>query len=440
MSANKSHLQTWYTEDGFDTLHLLHASRKMCSWAKTHERFTTGSKSRDQNLVICIVEGKYSHRIKDYRLVMSDDYFRNNEVEPEMADGRTVSGMVNMAAVKGYIVAAAKSEGTDELALYVTDDASTWHRAEFGEHKLEEDAYTILESTNYSIQVDVKPSKRSEMGVLFTSNSNGTYFTRNIEHTNRNDYGLVDFEKITDIQGIVLVNTVANWEEVEKSWFADKVVKSSISFDDGRTFQDLKVGKERLHLHSVTDQRNSGKVFSSPAPGLVMGIGNTGDSLRSYDQGDLFVSDDAGATWREALKGPHKYEFGDQGAVLVAVYEGETDQVMYSIDHGRNWEPAKLEEGNKFRALELTTIPDSTSLKFVLVGVKGGGSQSEYHVYMLDFKGLHERKCKEKDFEWWYARMDEEDNASCIMGHKQQYRRRKADADCFVDEEFSTLR
>jgi hypothetical protein len=103
-----------------------------------------------------------------------------------MSSGRTVQGMANMAATKGYLVAAAKSDHSSELSLYVTEDTETWHHAEFGDGKIEEDAYTILESTNYSIQVDVMSSKYTTIGSLYTSNSNGTYFTKNVENTNRN--------------------------------------------------------------------------------------------------------------------------------------------------------------------------------------------------------------------------------------------------------------
>src|SRR5690242_17718982 len=90
-------------------------------------------------------------------------YF-DTEVEPTMSSGRTVQGMAQMAAVKGFLVAAAKSEHSNELSLYVTQDTETWHHAEFGDHKIEEDAYTVLESTNYSIQVDVMTSKYVTMG------------------------------------------------------------------------------------------------------------------------------------------------------------------------------------------------------------------------------------------------------------------------------------
>lgn len=282
-----------------------------------------------------------------------------------MSSGRTVQGMTNMAAVKGYIVVASKPEHSKELSLYTTQDTDSWHHAQFGDHKIEQDAYTILESTNYSIQVDVMTSKYITMGNLYTSNSEGNYFTKNVEHTNRNQDGYVDFEKIANIQGVVLVNTVDNWEAYGKSGQTKKL-KSRISFDDGRSFEKLTVkgNDDELHLHSVTNLHNSGRVFSSPAPGLVMGVGNTGDHLGKYTDGDLYVSDDAGLTWELVLSEAHKYEFGDQGSVLVAVFdEGDTEEIRYSFKHGRkgSWEKIKLDY--KIRARELTTLPDATSLK-----------------------------------------------------------------------------
>ncbi|RMZ90326.1 hypothetical protein DV736_g2450, partial [Chaetothyriales sp. CBS 134916] len=428
--------EAYYTDDDFETIHLLKHASRGCSWAVATPQFAEDMADEVDTRVFCVVAGLYSSSPKDYRLLVSDDYFDQHEVEPALNDGRAVPGIISMAAVNSYVVAAAKSEGTDELALFVTTDASQWHRCEFGQRRIEEDAYTILESTNYSMQVDVLGSKRSNpVGYLFTSNSNGTYFTRNIDHTNRNEHGRVDFEKISNIQGIVLVNIVDNWEEVESSTAAQKKVQSRISFDDGRTFDDLRVKDQQLHLHSITEARQGGRLFSSPAPGLVMGVGNLGKFLRPYEDGDTYVSDDAGLSWSRALDGAHLYEFGNKGAILVAIDdEDSTDFFQYSLDHGKTWTKVALEY--KIRARFLTTAPDSTTLKFLLMGTHGAGSKSEWHVYKVDFDGLHERSCTDKDFEKWPARVGADGKATCIMGHKQFYRRRKADAECFVSGEF----
>jgi hypothetical protein len=403
-----------------------------CNWAVSSTGFTTGDTDQDSDRILCTVKGKFSPWSKDYRLVISDSYF-NDEYEPELETGKNINGVVNMAVVTKYLIVATSAEGTDEMALYVSDDTKKWHRAVFPhDHKLVERAYTILESTNYSIQIDVMTGGRpgQPMGVYLTSNSNGTYFTRNLEHTNRNRWGMVDFEKVQGIQGIVLVNTVENFEEVEKKNDRKKI-KTQISFDDGRTFQGPTCEDEELQLHSVTDLSNSGRVFSSPAPGIIMAIGNTGKYLDSYEKGNLYVSDDAGLTWRESLKGPHKYEIGDQGSILVAVRDKKaTDEVNYSLNHGKDWKTVSLPE--KIRPVQLTTTKDSTSLKFLLEAIDE--EQEAGYIITLDFADMHEDQCKKEDIETWVARKDKDGKPSCLMGHTQSYSRRKSDADCFMKE------
>ncbi|EHL02394.1 putative Vacuolar protein sorting/targeting protein 10 [Glarea lozoyensis 74030] len=241
---------------------------------------------------------------------------------------------------------------------------------------------------------------------------------------------MVDFEKVSGIQGIFLVNTVENYEQVEKKGEAKKI-KTQISFDDGRTFQGPTCKDEELHLHSVTDLSNSGRVFSSPAPGIVMGIGNTGKYLGSYEEGNVYVSDDAGLTWIESLKGPHKYEIGDQGSVLVAINDKKSaDEIKYSLNHGKDWKSAALPE--KVRPVQLTTTKDSTSLKFLLEAVDA--EEAAGYIIALDFADMHEAECKKDDIETWVARKNKDGEPSCLMGHTQSYSRRKPDADCFMKE------
>ncbi|RFU79218.1 vacuolar sorting targeting 10 [Trichoderma arundinaceum] len=439
--------QASYTTDGFKSVDLLRAFTAGCWWAKLSPEFTTGDKDLDQKRVLCIIKDPFSLFVEDQRLVISDDFFavvdkEVQEFEPNMDTNKGVGGVANIAIVKSYLLVATSSFQSDEMALYVTDDTLNWHRAMFPtsdnhdhSHQINQEAYTVLESTNYSIQIDVMTSSPSNpMGVLFTSNSNGTYFTENVPYTNRNSKGHVDFEKVQGIQGIFIVNVVENGADVDKKG-AEKAVVTQITFDDGRTFESIKAGGDRIHLHSVTELDNVGRVFTSPAPGLVMGNGNTGKALGKFADANLYVSDDAGVTWKEALKGPHKYEFGDQGSILVAVKDSRKDDVSefsYSLDHGEHWDSVTLPEKLSIKPDLLTTTQDSTSLKFLLIGEK----DRVYHMVSIDFGALDKRTCEDKDLEDWYARVDDDGKPTCIMGHKQTYRRRKKSADCFIKSNF----
>ena len=432
---------SYWTEDNFKNIDELRSDSRGCIWAhatpQSHsERMT---EDKDDNRVLCIIKSEDSESTLENRLFMSDNFFSTKR-EPSMYKGRTVKGIVNITVVKGYIITAAKAPGSSELALFITVDGEKWHQAEFPiGHSIKENEYTVLESTNYSIQVDVLTTRPfNPMGVLFSSNSNGTYFTENIQHTNRNLQLIVDFEKIVNIQGIVMANVVENWEQVERDDFTRKQVQSRISFDDGRTWKPLTLSSgEKLQLHSATEIANVGKIFSSPAPGLVMGIGNTGDYLRPYEEGNVYVSDDAGLTWNLALDKTHKYEFGDQGAVLVAVTDKEpTKKGSYSLNHGKDWKDFDIDE-EEISATILTTVPDSTSPKFILEATKRVGSKVEFYIYCLDFSKIYDNKCENDDFEEWPARLNEKGDPDCLMGQTQKYRRRKKDAKCYVGEKFN---
>ena len=250
------------------------------------------------------------------------------------------------------------SRTNGDLHLYVTVDTKTWARAHFphaSSARLRENAYTMLESTTHSLAVDVVLKDSSPIGTLFVSNSNGTYFVESLKDTNRNDFGYVDYERIYGVEGIGIANTVTNVQEYESGRGQPKKLKSYITFDDGSNWslispptQDSAGGKIScdpsdtetcsLHFHSVTNPHNFGRVFSSPAPGFVMGVGSIGRSLKDYKDCDTFLSTDAGVTWRMATLGAHKYQFGDSGSILIIVDDEEmTDHLRYSLDLGKTW-------------------------------------------------------------------------------------------------------
>ena len=70
------------------------------------------------------------------------------------------------------------------------------------------------------------------------------------------------------------------------------------------------------------------------------------------------------------------------------------------------------------RARILTTVSDSTSQKFLLVGQIPKRAQKDkgrFAVVFLDFKTLDRRQCGDSDFETWFARSSTHE---CLMGHK----------------------
>ena len=69
-------------------------------------------------------------------------------------------------------------------------------------------------------------------GNILKSNSNGTYFGLSAEFVNRNEDGFVDFEKVIGLDGIALINVVADPDAAVIS--RRKALQTRITHNDGK--------------------------------------------------------------------------------------------------------------------------------------------------------------------------------------------------------------
>lgn len=201
-----------------------------------------------------------SRTLRESRLYSSLDFFKKDITFVDLGIGKEARGVVGIGGVQKYLVTALKPVASDgssgEMVLYVTQDGDVWSRALFPHgHGLRENAYTIVESTKHSILVDVNSSPTSSSGTLFTSNSNGTYFVRSLENTNRNKMGIVDFEKLIGIEGVAVVNTVSNPDGAEAG--EEKNLKTMITFDDGTFFDKFRFSFTKLPFRWAMESSQS---------------------------------------------------------------------------------------------------------------------------------------------------------------------------------------
>ncbi|KAF1797441.1 hypothetical protein V8B55DRAFT_1516083 [Mucor lusitanicus] len=451
------HDETHYTLNNFEELTLLRTHTTTCIWSLSSPRFENAPVKE----IMCVESPTKSGLTSvlnpdEFRLVQTEDFFHTEKVV-DFNTGRPVKGVIAVSAINRFIVAVVKpSPDKLDMVFYVSQDGENWHEAIFPEGaNLHEKSFTIVESPGASLMIDVLGGGTDQFGSMYKSNSNGTFFIKSLENTNRNVMGYIDFERIQGVEGILIANVIMNPRQVE-SQGVGKEVRTRMSFDDGASWKELGVVKDMngnnmrcsdrdcaLHLHSVTSNHNTGQVSSAEsAVGVMMGVGNYGANLLEYDECDTFLSEDYGLTWRMVREGAHKYEFGDMGTLLVLVDdEKETDHVWWSKNRGQTWD--KLDLGISIRARMLTTDPESSSRNFLLVGSSvRSSSDAKVQAIQLDFANVFSRQCElnekdesKSDYERFVAR-DITSGPDCLMGHEQIFYRRKADRDCYVGRDY----
>jgi hypothetical protein len=148
------------------------------------------------------------------------------------------------------------------------------------------EGYTVLDSSTGNIFLHMISSTilGAEFGTIFKSNVNGTNFRKSIEQVNQNRNGYVDFEKLSGINGSMIINKITNLEQVSKK--DPKNLQSMISFDDGLNWKNLEAPKDDslgktykctecfLNLHAFTDRHDLQDQFSFNAvAGYLIGVG-----------------------------------------------------------------------------------------------------------------------------------------------------------------------
>ena len=160
----------------------------------------------------------------------------------------------------------------------------------------------------------------------------------------------------------------------------------------------------------------------------MVGVGNVGAFLNKYEDGNLYLSRDAGRSWKEIAKGPHLYEFGDRGGIIVIVNDGvATDRAKFSLDQGSTFAEVKLSDhigGGKIKFSHIVTESYESSSDFVLFGtVTGGLSHDKKSVAIhLDFDKIWSRTCDLKkddpaksDYEVWSPSGSDDGEERCIF-------------------------
>lgn len=398
----------------------------------------------NENLTYCQVKEPGT---RQRTLMSSTDLFHN--------DNKVLLDRIIGYMSTGEFIVVAVSYGGNELRAYVTVDGEELAEAKFPQDLManKQESFTVLGSDTGSIffHLTTFDEPGYEYGELMKSNSNGTSFVRLQSAVNRNLFGMVDFEKVQALEGIILINVVDNFEKVGLK-LEDKKLKSMITFNDGSDWSYIRAPSKdchsnsyncntkrpekcSLHLHGYTEREDvRDTFFSGSAFGMLIGNGNVGEYLLPESESSTFFSKDGGETWREIKKGPHQWEFGDHGGIIVLVPKNSiADKIYYSIDMGETWLDHALDE--KLYVQDIVTVPGDSALRFLLIASSDSVNSASTKTLTLDFYNVFDRQCSlnpdspdSNDFKFFSLGQS---GSKCLFGRQEKYLM-KDSSDCFV--------
>lgn len=260
------------------------------------------------------------------------------------------------------------------------------------------------------------------------------------------DEAFTDLYKVEGLRGIYIASQVKTIPK--SSSIGPEHLRSSITFDHGVTWNTIKApetsvsghyincGKDcNLHLSQRFSQlypvtRSVTIMSSKSAPGIIMATGVIGHSLKGHPA--LFVSRDAGLTWKEVLKEYYFFNMGDHGGLLVAVKyfksRGETRNISYSTDEGETWQTYVFNDKN-LRVYGLMTEPGENTTVFTMFGSDSGMHQ--WLIIKVDLRNVFERDCTDDDYKFWSPSSPDQPQMSCVLGRRETYKRRAMNVNCY---------
>uniref|UniRef100_A0A7N6A132 PKD domain-containing protein n=1 Tax=Anabas testudineus TaxID=64144 RepID=A0A7N6A132_ANATE len=279
---------------------------------------------------------------------------------------------------------------------------------------------------------------------LYISDSPGVYFTLSLENlrTSRGPAGnlLVDFYKVEGINGMYLANKLV-----------DNHIKTFITYNKGQTWALLPAPATdvagnnlhcilpfcslHLHLEMSENPYTSGPITSKKSvPGIIVATGNIGTELSSTNLG-MFITSDAGNSWRQIFDEEHNIWFLDNGGALLAVLHAATPirHLWISLDEGKKW------DRHSFSLAPLYVdgvLMEPESDNHIITFFGHFSHRSEWQLIKIDYKGLFSRRCMDGDYQTWHLHNKGE---LCVMGEKQIYMKRRPGNRCMLAQDYSRI-
>ncbi|XP_051935354.1 VPS10 domain-containing receptor SorCS3 isoform X1 [Hippocampus zosterae] len=302
----------------------------------------------------------------------------------------------------------------------------------------------IISTDEKQVLAAVQEWNQNHTYSLYISDSPGVYFTLSLENlrTTRGPTGnlLVDFYTVEGINGMYLANKLV-----------DHRVKTFITFNKGQTWALLPAPAAdaagsnihcvrpfcslHLHLEMSENPYMSGPITSKKSvPGIIVATGNIGTELSSTNHG-MFITSDAGNSWRQIFDEEHNIWFLDNGGALLAVLRAPTPirHLWISLDEGKKWDR---------HTFSLTpfyvdgVLMESESDNHIITFFGHFSHRSEWQLMKIDYKGLFSQRCMDGDYQTWTLHNKGE---LCVMGEKQIFMKRRPGNPCMLSQDYSRI-
>nr|XP_003409177.1 VPS10 domain-containing receptor SorCS1 isoform X2 [Loxodonta africana] len=317
---------------------------------------------------------------------------------------------------------------------YVSYRRNAFAQMKLPKYALPKDMHVISTDEN-QVFAAVQEWNQNDTYNLYISDTRGVYFTLALENvqSSRGPEGnvMIDLYEVAGIKGMFLANKKI-----------DNQVKTFITYNKGRDWRLLQAPDTdlrgdpvhcflpycSLHLHlKVSENPYTSGIIASrdTAPSIIVASGNIGSELSDSDI-SMFVSSDAGNTWRQIFEEEHSVLYLDQGGVLVAMKHTSLPirHLWLSFDEGRSW--------SKYSFTSIPLFVDGVlgepGEETLIMTVFGHFShRSEWQLVKVDYKSIFDRRCAEEDYRSWQLHSQGE---ACIMGAKRVYKKRKSERKC----------
>ncbi|XP_061686256.1 VPS10 domain-containing receptor SorCS3 isoform X2 [Syngnathoides biaculeatus] len=326
---------------------------------------------------------------------------------------------------------------------YVSYKREVFIQIKLPKYSLPKDLH-IVSTDEKQVFAAVQEWNQNDTYNLYLSDTRGIYFTLAMENvkTTKGIGGnhLLGLYEVSGIRGMLIANKRQ-----------EKQVKTFITYNKGRDWRLLQApttdldGNEihcvlpfcSLHLQLQTSDNPylSGAISTkSSAPGIILATGNIGTEL-SYNNVGMYISSDAGNTWRQIFEEEHNVWFLDQGGALVAVKQPSvsTRHLWVSFDEGRQWTQ------HSFSSIPLFVdgiLVEAGAQNQIMTLFGHFSHRSEWQLIKIDYKSIFSKKCTEEDYQTWHLHNQGE---PCVMGQKQIYMKRRPGNNCMLGKDDSRV-